>query len=691
MRSHTVRVAALGAVALALAPACRSDDSGVGPGGDGGNGDAARDGKKNPGANCARNDDCVSGFCVDGACCNTACAGACVGCRTVGRVGFCWPTEAGAPDPRATCKDAGAVSCGQTGACDGSGGCAKYPAGTACKPPACSGTTLTAPGTCDGSGSCAAGGSVDCAPYTCGSGACRSSCSSDADCVAGVPCIGGSCGKKTMGQSCADPGECATGFCVDGICCQSACTGPCRRCDASALPGRCVPLPPGSPDPRGLCTDLGPVSCGANGKCNGSGGCQVYKAGTACGAPETCSGSTHKLPDTCDGMGSCKPGGTLSCAPFACNGSTCFTSCDGNEDCVAPNLCIMGSCGKKPNGAACSAPGECGSGLCEQGVCCGSACFGPCKSCALPSSPGTCSAVAPGGADPRGICKDMGPASCGFTGKCDGAGACTRYPTGTVCKPASCPAGSSTLQPPSTCDGAGRCADATPQSCAPYRCDGVDACRSGCTDDGQCVPPATCMKGSCGKKPLGQPCGGAGECDSSNCVNGVCCATAACGKCQSCAVPGSEGACKNIPAGSPDTSGNCTDGGAIKCGDNGKCDGAGHCQIYGAGTSCGTDVCAEGGEPTLLARECDGLGACKAKEKEDCCPFVCVSDAGGGAAACASACGGPGSAGCACGAVCTGSTCTVPPELPLEPPPDAPPDLVPDDPPDGGTDGPDPD
>src|SRR5688500_18091596 len=31
--------------------------------------------------------------------------------------------------------------------------------------------------------------------------------------------------KKAMGQVCGCNAECATGFCVDGVCCSSACTG----------------------------------------------------------------------------------------------------------------------------------------------------------------------------------------------------------------------------------------------------------------------------------------------------------------------------------------------------------------------------------------------------------------------------------------------------------------------------------
>src|SRR5687767_544526 len=43
--------------------------------------------------------------------------------------------------------------------------------------------------------------------------------------AAEVP-VGG--GPGTNGEACSVPADCATGACVDGICCESACTGDCE-------------------------------------------------------------------------------------------------------------------------------------------------------------------------------------------------------------------------------------------------------------------------------------------------------------------------------------------------------------------------------------------------------------------------------------------------------------------------------
>jgi hypothetical protein len=97
-------------------------------------------------------------------------------------------------------------------------------------------------------------------------------------------------------------------------------------------------------DPRGLCTDQTSGSCGNNGLCNGTGGCQKYGAGTIC-APASCSGFTLSAARTCDGAGACQPAATMPCPNgFACNTSSnvCFASCSVATDC-APNFTCKNS------------------------------------------------------------------------------------------------------------------------------------------------------------------------------------------------------------------------------------------------------------------------------------------------------------------------------------------------------------
>jgi len=65
-------------------------------------------------------------------------------------------------------------------------------------------------------------------------------------------------------QPCMDGSECGTGFCVNGVCCDTACTGACEACDLPNLMGTC----------SSACADG--FACGAT-------GCK-----TSCSMPEDC-------------------------------------------------------------------------------------------------------------------------------------------------------------------------------------------------------------------------------------------------------------------------------------------------------------------------------------------------------------------------------------------------------------------
>ena len=151
---------------------------------------------------CTAAADCESGSCSDGVCCNVPCAGACVRCDQAASPGQCLPVAPGQSDPRGICHDDGVASCGLTGGCNGQGACARYAAGSACRPSACAGGSMVPAGSCDGRGSCLEGPAIACDPFMCGGGACLESCAGDADCVAPATCVGGSCGKRGLGQAC---------------------------------------------------------------------------------------------------------------------------------------------------------------------------------------------------------------------------------------------------------------------------------------------------------------------------------------------------------------------------------------------------------------------------------------------------------------------------------------------------------
>ncbi len=596
-------------------------------------------GKLKIGATCKSGDQCASGFCADGVCCNVACQGPCLSCNLMGREGRCWPLDADVPDTRGICRDQGKASCGQTGFCDGVGGCKLYPRDTVCVDPTCSGVgKVNTAGTCNGLGTCLAQGIQDCHPFRCASGVCTKICNSSADCDTGIACVSnslglGTCGPKMDGQPCSADNECQNSHCVDGVCCDTACTGACRKCNVPSSLGRCTPTAAGTVDPRGVCAMTAQSTCMTNGKCDGNFGCQKWPVGTLC-ADETCSNNVYKAPSTCNASGQCVAPDLLPCAPYVCNGSRCFNACTNDTQCLNPptNQCRMNSCGKGGQGATCSSPDECQSGFCAQGVCCDSACNTACKSC-VAGMLGVCSNVATGANDPSGMCAVQASSTCGTNGKCE-AGACQRWGSGTPCKPATCPSTSNQFTPLSTCDGSGTCVTPPTTACFPYTCGGnMDACNAICTVDSMCQPPAVCVNGSCGLKPKGSLCTKKEECLSNFCEQGVCCETACTGVCKSCALTASLGVCSNIAAGGVDLQSRCADQGAASCGTDGFCDGRGACRLYSASTPCAPASCATGLSTLTTGRTCNGLGVCQPAANIPCNPYVC-----NGTTACLAAC-----------------------------------------------------
>jgi hypothetical protein len=311
------------------------------------------------GAACTGSAACLSGFCVEGICCTTACAGGCQTCSAPGTVGSC----------------------------------VERAAGSECMPGVCANGSIIGTSLCDGQGVCRAGPAIICAPYGCDpvTNQCEASCQSDSDCLGGRPCHNGVCGDPYR-DPCLTNEECASGFCTDGVCCNSACAGPCLSCALPGHVGACTAVGVGTVDPHAACVDQGPASCGQDGTCDGQGGCSLYPAGVICAA-SSCSGTLWSGAGVCSGTGTCQRE-TRPCLPYACDPQTnsCHSACASADDCGAGNPCVNGSCGY-PEPAYCSTDAECASGFCAQGVCCTTRCDGPCFSCALPGTPGTCTPV----------------------------------------------------------------------------------------------------------------------------------------------------------------------------------------------------------------------------------------------------------------------------------------------------------
>src|SRR6185437_9311467 len=158
-------------------------------------------------------------------------------------------------------------------------------------------------------------GTPSCAPYLCDGKltVCPTMCSSDTACDSKSYCAAGTCHlKQADGLSCQHASQCASDFCVDAVCCNTACSNACETCVMAA----------------GATAD---------------GTCSTAAAGQA---------------------------GRPSCSPSLCNGaeSVCPAMCSNDSNCSTGYYCANGTCQpKQSTGVSCSQADECTSGFCVDG------------------------------------------------------------------------------------------------------------------------------------------------------------------------------------------------------------------------------------------------------------------------------------------------------------------------------------
>lgn len=217
----------------------------------------------------------------------------------------------------------------------------------------------------------------------------------------------GGAAPKELGTSCAESAECGSGFCVDAVCCESACTDLCFACaqaDTGEASGTCAAAAQGN-DPHDDCPG---APCIAD-VCDGSGACELLPDATVCreaagvcdlaeecldgmcpadekvavetecraaagdcDVAESCDGVANDCPsdvsldstvvcraatDVCDleekcsGEVSCPADSfapsSAECGAFLCTGNSaaCETSCSAHSDCAANAFCnTLGTC-----------------------------------------------------------------------------------------------------------------------------------------------------------------------------------------------------------------------------------------------------------------------------------------------------------------------------------------------------------
>lgn len=136
--------------------------------------------------------------------------------------------------------------------------------GEVCGETRCVAARLRSSGVCAPTGLCVAPPTMRCASGACASEtecvmACPAEgCGEDAYCAA----IGGCMPLAAAGEACTASVGCATGRCVDGVCCESACTGVCESCAIAGYEGTCTLAEAGS-DPDRECS----AECDGTGRC----------------------------------------------------------------------------------------------------------------------------------------------------------------------------------------------------------------------------------------------------------------------------------------------------------------------------------------------------------------------------------------------------------------------------------------
>lgn len=323
------------------------------------------------------------------------------------------------------------------------------------------------------------------------------------------------------GDACATATDCLSGFCVDGVCCNSACGGPndCQQCNAPGSLGTCV-LAAAATVCRGAAgaCDVAEVCDGVNAACPADG---FVATGTPCRA----AAGSCDVAESCTGMGAACPADGFVATGTVCRMATDL--CDAPETCTGaaaacPNddLLPMGTpC--RPAMGACDVAEACtgGSSVCPPDgfVATGTTCRPAAGPCDVPEACSGATANCPMDdfAAAGTICRQA-------NGLCDVAESCTGMAamcpadnvatTGTICRPAAAACdvaeacdGATTVCPGDSLAPAGTSCRAAAGPCdAEETCDGTTM---GCPTDAL-LPPGTVCRAAADACDVAETCTG---------------------------------------------------------------------------------------------------------------------------------------------------------------------------------------
>jgi len=161
------------------------------------------------------------------------------------------------------------------------------------------------------------------------------------------------------GIECSSDSDCASNKCVEGICCNERCDGPCVSCRSalsSSEEGICDPIPSGS-DPLDQCAKGG-GDCGLTGSCDGSGACSFP---AICGVAGCMGQTAERQQGTCVAQDDCATGPVIGCATgYRCVDGACRITCLRDSDCDRAR-------GYRCTGDACKIPASSEGGATSHG------------------------------------------------------------------------------------------------------------------------------------------------------------------------------------------------------------------------------------------------------------------------------------------------------------------------------------
>jgi hypothetical protein len=329
---------------------------------------------------CSLAAECASGHCAPtttpagGVCCDTACDQQCYACTAAAKEsgvddGICGPAALDTPLP-VSCVDEVEVH----NVCDGSG-LAITSLAKDCKPSTCNAAETSCASFCDAENPCSASGWCDFSdPPGTGGGGGSGGAGGDGGAPGGggaggdatggsggaggsIPSDAGTCKDRLpRGAPCAFIEQCEEGlFCVDGHCCDTACSGQCQACDI--LAGTCTTVP-ADEQPHPDATGAGRAACNGAGSacggvCNGQNplacsypGVEAEQGARSCTCPNgDCDRAAVEVRQVCNGDGSAEPQ-EVSCAGFRCDDgeSGCRTSCSSDDECLLDYICENAVC-----------------------------------------------------------------------------------------------------------------------------------------------------------------------------------------------------------------------------------------------------------------------------------------------------------------------------------------------------------